>query len=254
MRLCAPLCALLVLTVPLFGQDETAKTFHIFPQIADGGGADGSTFSSWLFVTNVSFENNNHCTYRLNGVGADRLVLIDSGPATRTTYGATFTLSQAVAATVVPTQGIGNLQAGYATLQCTYPVTAFVWYGFSDSFGQIMSMATVFSSQPARGQFYWVIQGLGSRLGLAIVNDANRDTSCELTVYAGAGTPLGPVTLPLKSKGHLARFVDELVTFPNDSEIVGGAANLICDSPVSTIGLFFIGTVFTTVPASVFLQ
>ena len=71
MRLCAPLCALLVLTVPLFGQDETAKTFHIFPQIADGGGADGSTFSSWLFVTNVSFENNNHCTYRLNGVGAE---------------------------------------------------------------------------------------------------------------------------------------------------------------------------------------
>ena len=174
MRLCAPLCALLVLTVPLFGQDETAKTFHIFPQIADGGMAGGSKFSSWLFVTNVSFANNNHCAYRLNGVRADRLVLLDSGPATRTTYGATFTLSQAVAATVVPTQGTANLQTGYATLQCTYPVTAFVLYGFSDSFGQIMSMATVFSSQPGTMLFYWVVQGLGSRLALAIVNDANR--------------------------------------------------------------------------------
>ena len=53
--------------------DLTASKFHIFPQIADGRGADGNVYSSWLYVMNVNPEENT-CTYSLRGVDLDRLV------------------------------------------------------------------------------------------------------------------------------------------------------------------------------------
>ena len=46
--------------------DETAKYFHVFPQIADGGG-----WQSVLLVTNVSLLSS-ECTVELYGLTVDR--------------------------------------------------------------------------------------------------------------------------------------------------------------------------------------
>ena len=237
----------------LFGQnvDETAKTYHVFPQIADGGPANGSKFNSPLFVTNTAFVDDNHCTYELHGVDADRLYVI-SDFATATANGATFTLSQALPGMAIPTLGVEELQTGYATLQCSHPVAAFVTYNYSDRLGRTIGMATVFSSQPGTAIFYWVIHLPGRRLGVAIANDANSDTDCEISVF---GEQLvGMATVTVEAKSNVARFIDEFVFIPADTNFVGGTALLVCPSPVSTIGLYFDGVVFTTVPAAVFVE
>ena len=215
--------------------------------------AGGSKFSSWLFVTNVSFSNNNHCTYELHGVSASRLVLVP-GYGTLTGNRVTFTLSESLPALVFPTGGTASpLQTGYATVRCTYPVTALVLYGLADRLNRVSGMATVFSSQPGTLMFYWVIQGGGNRLGIAMANDAFTQTRCEVAVYGTSPTPIGTATVVIRAKSNLSRFVDELVNFPGTGELTGASALLTCDSPVSTIGLFFNGDVFTTVPATVFV-
>ena len=45
--------------------DETAKRFHVFPQLADGGG-----WQSFLLVTNVS-QSSSFCTFALHGLSLD---------------------------------------------------------------------------------------------------------------------------------------------------------------------------------------
>ena len=214
----------------LFGQnvDETAKTYHVFPQIADGGPANGSKFTSPLFVANTAFVDDNHCNYELHGVDADRLYVIPDF-ATATGNGATFTLSQALPGMAIPTLGVDELQTGYATLQCSHPVAAYVTYNYSDNLDRTIGMATVFSSQPGTVMFYWVIHLPGRRLGLAIANDTNRDTDCEISVF---GEELvGTATVTIEAKSNRARFIDEYVTIPADPDFVGGSALLTCRPP-----------------------
>lgn len=100
--------------------DETAKRFHVFPQIADGGG-----WQSALLVTNVA-ESESRCTFSLHGLPMDRFADI-SGVNVRGAT-ATFDLERRGGYLVWSTNNELSVAAGYATLDCSAPVVAQVLY------------------------------------------------------------------------------------------------------------------------------
>ena len=67
MKILATLLATIACALPAAAQyDETAKSFHLLPHLADGGG-----WQSVLLVTNVS-QSASHCTFNVYGVPLNR--------------------------------------------------------------------------------------------------------------------------------------------------------------------------------------
>ena len=67
MKLVTLLVAMVACTLPAAAQyDETAKSFHLLPHLADGGG-----WQSVLLVTNVS-QSESRCTFTVYGVPLNR--------------------------------------------------------------------------------------------------------------------------------------------------------------------------------------
>ena len=67
MKILVALLMTVAWALPAIAQsDETAKHFHVFPHIADGGG-----WQSSLLVTNVA-QSSNSCTLELHGLTVDR--------------------------------------------------------------------------------------------------------------------------------------------------------------------------------------
>ena len=108
-------------TLPAIAQsDETAKRFHVFPQLADGGG-----WQSVLLVTNVA-QSSSFCTFELHGLSLDRFSDVSGITASGST--ATFQMPGAGGYWVWATKNESALASGYATLDCTTPVVAQVLY------------------------------------------------------------------------------------------------------------------------------
>ena len=238
----------LIIPTPSLGQvDSTAKSFHIFPQIAEGRMFDGSSWQSWLIATNTSVGSNS-CAYQLHGMNADRIA--DIAGLTKSVTTATFTLPAIAAFILLPTLGQADLASGYATLDCMGSVTAQALYVLSDSFDRTVSMATVFSSQTGTLAQFPVLEGSGVRLAVAIANDGLLPARCDMVLADPVGDSVGIKTLTIPSRTNFPSFVDENVTIPTDPFL--GSVGLWCDSQVSLIGLLFSGSRFTTVPATIF--
>ncbi len=117
----ATLLMTIVGTLPAIAQsDETAKRFHVFPQLADGGG-----WLSVLSVTNVS-QSSSFCTFELHGLSLDRFSEVSGITASGST--ATFSLAGAGGYVAWRTKDESALASGYATLDCTAPTVAQVLY------------------------------------------------------------------------------------------------------------------------------
>ena len=228
-----------VLDLPPQSFDETAKRFHVFPQIADGDG-----WQSFLLVTSVS-QSSNLCTLELHGLSVDRFE--DRGT-TATGSTATFSLTGPAGYLVWPTKNESTLATGYATLDCTDPVVAQVLYASRDGSGTTTGMATVFSSQ-AGGVFQFPVLTPEATLGIAIANDTNMEASCRFVLESPEQENLGQATLPVPSKSNEARFLYEAIQVPDG--FTEGSATISCDQQVSVIGLQFDGAIFTTLPAAV---
>ena len=70
LRNLATLLVAMACALPAIAQsDETAKRFHVFPQLADGGG-----WQSVLLVTNVA-QSSSFCTFELHGLSFHGSVL-----------------------------------------------------------------------------------------------------------------------------------------------------------------------------------
>ena len=81
----ATLLVAMACALPAIAQsDETAKRFHVFPQLADGGG-----WQSFLLVTNVA-QSSSFCTFALHGLSLDRFSEVSGITASGST--ATFSL------------------------------------------------------------------------------------------------------------------------------------------------------------------
>ena len=100
--------------------DETAKRFHVFPQLADGGG-----WQSLLLVTNVA-QSSSFCTFALHGLSVDRFSEVSGITASGST--ATFSLEGNGGYLAWPTKNESALASGYATLDCTASVVGQVLY------------------------------------------------------------------------------------------------------------------------------
>ena len=220
--------------------DETAKRFHVFPQLADGGG-----WQSFLLVTNVA-PSSNLCTLTLHGLTVDRFEDISGTMAAGSTV--TFSLTGPAGYLVLPTKSESALTSGYATLDCTAPVVAQGLYASRDQSGATTGMATVFSSQVG-GVFQFPVLTQEATLGIAIANDTNTDASCRFVLESSERQNLGQATLPVPSKSSVARFLYEAIQIP--AGFTGGSATVSCDQQVAVIGLQFDGVIFTTLPPAI---
>ena len=237
-RILATLLVAIACALPAIAQssDETAKHFHVFPQIADGDG-----WKSFLLVTNVSWSAS-QCTFSLYGMEVDRFA--DTSGITASGSTATFDLEERGDYLVWGSKNELTVATGYATLDCSAPVVAQVLYALIGQSGETAGMATVFSSQAAAVfQFPVLAQGT---LAFAIANDADADASCDFVLEDPDRMNLWEGTHPVPSKSKVAKFLSEVITIPAD--FTGGSATVSCDQQVFIIGLQIDGTIFTTLP------
>ena len=241
LRILATLLVAMACALPAIAQsDETAKRFHVFPQLADGGG-----WQSFLLVTNVA-QSSSFCTFELHGLTVDRFSEVRGITASGST--ATFSLEGDGGYLAWPSKNESALATGYATLDCTASVVGQVLYASVGQSGGITGLATVFSSQAGRA-FQFTVLTADASLGIAIANDTNTRTSCDVVLEDTDRMNLGDATISILSKSNVARFLSQIIQIPPGFD--GGSATISCDQQVSVIGLQFAGAVFTTLPPAI---
>ena len=245
MKLVTLLVAMVACTLPAAAQyDETAKSFHILPHLADGGG-----WQSVLLVTNVS-QSESRCTFNVYGVPLNRFRDFDLTGST-----ATFQLEGFGGYLIWGTKNeLAAVASGYATLDCSVPVVAQVVFGWFGGSGELTGMATVFSSQ-AGTVFQFPVLQPAATLGFAIANDTNAEASCRIVLEDGQRTNLGEATLSVPAKSNRAQMLHTAISIPGT--FLGGSATVSCNQPVAMIGLHFElrpdGTIitFSTLPPAI---
>ena len=112
LRILVTLLLAMACALPAIAQsDETAKRFHVFPQLADGSG-----WQSFLLVTNVA-QSSSFCTFESHGLTVDRFSEVSGITASGST--ATFSLEGDGGYLALATKNESALATGYATLDCT---------------------------------------------------------------------------------------------------------------------------------------
>ena len=237
MKLVTLLVAMVACTLPAIAQsDETAKSFHLLPHLADGGG-----WQSVLLVTNVS-QSASSCTFNVYGVPLNRFRDFDLTGST-----ATFQLEGFGGYLIWDTKNeLAAVASGYATLDCSVPVVAQVVFASYDELG-VTAAATVFSAQAATVFQFPVLQpprrlapvsiSFDSRLGFAIANDTNAEASCRIVLEDYQRTNLGEATLSVPAKSNRAQLLNDVIAIPGT--FFGGTATVSCSQPVAMIGLHF---------------
>ena len=237
MKILATLLATIACALPAAAQyDETAKSFHLLPHLADGGG-----WQSVLLVTNVS-QSESRCTFNVYGVPLNRFRGFGLTGST-----ATFQLEGFGGYLIWDTKNeLAAVASGYATLDCSAPVVAQVVFASYDGLG-VTAAATVFSAQAATVFQFPVLQpprrpapvsiSFDSRLGFAIANDTNAEASCRIVLEDYQRTNLGEATLSVPAKSNRAQLLNDVIAIPGT--FLGGTATVSCNQPVAMIGLHF---------------
>ena len=248
MKILATLLATIAFALPAAAQyDETAKSFHLLPHLADGGG-----WQSILLVTNVSLSAS-RCTFNVYGMPLNRFNEISGITAAGST--ATFQLEGDGGYLVWATKNELATASGYATLDCSAQVTAQILFASFGGSGVVTGMATVFSSQAATVFQFPVLQPAAT-LGFAVANDTNAEASCRIVLEDTQRTNLGEATLSVPAKSNRSQLLNTAISIPGTFS--GGSATVSCNQPVAMIGLHFEvrtdGSIitFTTLPPAIF--
>ena len=229
MKILATLLATIASALPAAAQyDETAKSFHLLPHLADGGG-----WQSVLLVTNVS-QSASRCTFNVYGVPLNRFRDLSGVTAAGST--ATFQLEGTGGYLIWDTKNeLAAVASGYATLDCSVPVVAQVVFASYDGLG-VTAAATVFSTQAATVFQFLVLQPAAT-LGFAIANDTNAEASCRIVLEDYQRMNLGEATLSVPAKSNRAQMLNAAIDIPGT--FLGGSATVSCNQPVAMIGLHF---------------
>ena len=232
-KILATLLATIACALPAAAQyDETAKSFHLLPHLADGGG-----WQSVLLVTNVS-QSASRCTFNVYGVPLNRFHDLSGITAAGST--ATFQLEGPGGYLVWYTKNELAAASGYATLDCAAPVVAQIVFALYDGVGVtalgVTAAATVFSAQAATVFQFLVLQPAAT-LGFAIANDTNAEASCRIVLEDTQRTNLGEATLSVPAKSNRAQMLNDAIAIPGT--FLGGTATVSCNQPVAMIGLHF---------------
>ena len=247
MKILAALLVTIAIAVPAAAQyDETAKSFHLLPHLADGGG-----WQSILLVTNVS-QSASRCTFNVYGIPLNRFRELRGVTAAGST--ATFQLGGTGGYLIWPTKNeLAAVASGYATLDCSSPVVAQVVFALYDRL-VVTAAATVFSSQAATVFQFPVLQPAAT-LGFAIANDTNAEASCRIVLEDIQRTNLGEATLSVPAKSNRSQLLNTAISIPGT--FLGGSATVLCNQQVAMIGLHFElrpdGTIitFSTLPPAI---
>ncbi len=222
--------------------DDSAKTEHFFPLIADGDG-----FRSRLFVTNVSHAAN-QCALSLQGPGLDAGIFQANGAVTPAETRAMIDLDEAGASVTLASTGTGALTFGYMKLDCDEPAVARVLLSL-ESGGTLLSLATMKSASPGTSFQIPVLPRLG-RLAMVFSNAADLDAACAAELEDEAGRSVGGGSVAVPAESTALRFLDELIA--GSGGIETGKVRLSCDRDVAAVGLPLNGAVFTALSATNF--
>jgi pseudomonalisin len=217
----------------------TAKTYHVFPQIADGVQSDGNYFKSTVIVTNANPGTATpNCALQFHWATGSQTSL---GP---------FTVSDLYIYTTPGTQSILT-GTGYATLQCDSNVDAQVLYTSYASAGTKISEATVFSSPSSNTLRIVADESGGSQLALGIANDSSKTGSYLIYVYDTSGNPIGSTSINVSAGQTYGGYLDYLPGLSMPANYVGYVDVVAQSGTASVIGLRFTGSLFTTIPATI---
>ena len=227
---------------------QSAATFHVFPQVADGLLPDLSSYYSTIVAVNVGTKAAT-CTIHLYGAVASHM----SNPLTLSVPPAG---GIAAKNTSLVDRVFSPLATGYATLSCDQPVYATVGYfnvGPTLPTFSLLAGATVFSSPPATRAVVGVVNTVGFRTAVAIANDTDSAAQYQITVMNDSGQTVATTSVSVSGRSNVAKFLDELVQLP--AGLTAGAAIISSSStPFSAVGLLFNGATFLSFPAAPFGQ
>jgi hypothetical protein len=214
----------------------TARSYHVFPQIADGYTNDGHYIQSTLVMINPG-SSSTSCTLQWTG----------------SVYGSagttTFTLGGAALIS-----GMGNkqsLKTGYATLQCNSNIEAEFLYAYYSSNGTKISEATVFSSPSGNAVRIVADERGGAALAFAVANDSTQAGSYTIKAYDLTGKQIGSASLTVNSKQNAGIYLYQILGLSGSSNSVSYVDIISQSGTASVIGLRYTGNLFTTIPASV---
>lgn len=214
----------------------TARSYHVFPQFADGYTNDGHYIQSTLVMINPGSSSTN-CTLQWTGS-----VWGSAGTTTFTLGGAALI------------SGMGNqqsLKTGYATLQCSSNIEAEFLYAYYSSNGTKISEATVFSSPSGNTVRIVADERGGAELAFAVANDSTQAGSYTIKAYDLTGKQIGSASMPVNSKQNAATYLYQILGLSGSSNSVSYVDFISQSGTASVIGLRYTGNLFTTIPASV---
>ncbi len=220
--------------------DDSAKTEHFFPLIADGGG-----FQSRLFVTNVS-DTPNRCALSLHGPGLDAGVFQPDSAVTTDGAGAAVDLAEAGAGVSLASAGGDALTFGYMKLDCDEPAAARVLLSLEGG-GTLLSLATLESAAPGTSFQFPALSPLG-RLAMVFSNEAGLDAACAAELEDEAGASLGGGSFAVAAESTVLQFLDELIPPPVGFD--AGKVRVSCGRDVAAVALPLDGAVFTAFSAT----
>jgi len=219
---------LLILAVSsAFGQGATSQ---VFPQLADGVMSDGSSFMSFLSVTNLNNVTAD-CTVTSVGVPADRF----SAPLTRS-LPAGFTFMNV-------TKGQGAFTSGYASLDCSQPVQAMLMYVLISPQGGTLGMATVPAAPKSSYASFPALTGIGLQYGVAIANPSSAPISVQIAITQASQSTSKTITIP--ARGRFVGFLDSVVNVPSTPAF--SLFEMASSSQFNVTALIFDGSVFSTI-------
>jgi hypothetical protein len=215
-----------------------SDTKHVFPQIVDGVEADGSVFTSRIWIASFGgFPAS--CTVSLFGFGPERLTSAS-------------VVVQPSSFATISTRGQGAVTGGYARLDCSQPVFASLTYFLQAPDSKALGMATITGAPVTSRTLIPMVLNGRYRYAIAIANDNDAPLVVALGLTSSGTSQILPIQVPPRSQ--YVKFVNEIFNLPaEDSAIFEILANgSVGSGNFNVAGLLFDGGTFTTlVPATI---
>jgi hypothetical protein len=197
-------------------QAQNANTTHVFPQIVDGVGSDGSVFTSRLLIASIGGLPAT-CNISLFGMSPERLTPSAS------------VLVQPASWEAISSRGRDVIAAGYARLDCSQPVFASLTYSLQSGNGAPLGIATVPGAPVASNALIPMVLNGRYRYGIAIANNNDALLAVSLSFTYSGTTVLR--SLQVQARSHYVAFVDDIFSVPAEG---AGTFEIIANGSVGS--------------------
>ena len=192
------LVAIISLTASI-AHAQSASLTHVFPQVVDGVGSDGTVYTSRFLIVSSGGPDAT-CQVSLFDIGAERLSAGDSILVPGTSFA------------TITTRGEDAIDTGYARLDCSEPVFASLTYSILSANGTTSGIAMVPSAPVAAFALIPMVLNGRYRYGIAMANDTDAAQLVVLLFDSGATSLVK--TIQLQPRSQWVAFVDEIFNVP----------------------------------------